>query len=265
MYSDFVLAETAIEHENRNMISICCHSKQREESPSATSRRSLMLFGMTREQPLHHLLHQKGFSLIEVMISAMLGVFLLFGLVQVYLSVKKTYYLQHNLAQIQENGRYAIYFLNKEIRMAGYAACDHKQATVTGNFIDGYASRTTPGSNVITIQSCGYLHSEKVLKKTFYIADTQRKNAAEKHIFGLYEKKSFGPDSDSEEIVSDVSDMQIQYGIADSNQTAIATYKTTAAMTAQDWSKVRSIEIELTMDDKPWNTYIALREHSKQE
>jgi type II secretory pathway component PulJ len=241
------------------MMGLFCHSEQREESPSKP------FYGDPSFHSGRRLLYQHGFSLIELMISTILGIFLLFGLVQIYLSAKKTYIAQQNITHIQENGRYAIYFLNKEIRMAGYAACEHTHPTTQGNFIYGRISYAVPGSDIIEIQSCGNLNGEKILKKSFYIADTKKKNAAGNIIYGLYEKRTASSDGDTEEIVNDVSRIEVQYGIADAEQHAIANYKNTALMTAQDWPKVRSVEIELIIGGKPWNTYIALREPSSAE
>ncbi len=41
----------------------------------------------------------------------------------VYLTNKTTFKVQDSLARLQENARYAVHFLNKEIRMAGYQGC----------------------------------------------------------------------------------------------------------------------------------------------
>ena len=66
---------------------------------------------------------QQGFSLLELIISIGLGVFLLAGAVGVFVSSKTTYRLNDEISWIQENGRYALYLLNEDIRMAGYFGC----------------------------------------------------------------------------------------------------------------------------------------------
>src|SRR6185312_2260102 len=66
---------------------------------------------------------QIGFSLTELLISMVLGAFLLAGLYTVYLGNKKTYETEENLARMQENGRLALQFLNRDVRMAGYMGC----------------------------------------------------------------------------------------------------------------------------------------------
>ena len=45
-----------------------------------------------------------GFSLIEVIIGSAISLFLLAGLVAIYLSIQQTFRLQQALAELQENG-----------------------------------------------------------------------------------------------------------------------------------------------------------------
>jgi type IV pilus assembly protein PilW len=66
---------------------------------------------------------QRGFTLIELMIALLIGVFLMAGVIQIFLSAKQAYRLQENLSRLQENGRFAMDILTKDIRMAGYAGC----------------------------------------------------------------------------------------------------------------------------------------------
>src|SRR5438874_879166 len=74
---------------------------------------------------------QSGMSLVEVMLASALGLFLILGFIQIYLSVQKTFNLQQEIIGIQESGRFAVHFLDERIRMAGYAHCDTKD-----NFIN---------------------------------------------------------------------------------------------------------------------------------
>lgn len=65
----------------------------------------------------------RGFSTLEILIASALGLIIIAGICQVYLSVKNTYQKQANLADLQENIRFATYTLTQNIRMAGYAGC----------------------------------------------------------------------------------------------------------------------------------------------
>ena len=66
---------------------------------------------------------QSGFSLIEIMIALLIGVFLLGGMLQIFSVSQQTYRMQSNLARLQENGRFALDFLAHDIRMVGYWGC----------------------------------------------------------------------------------------------------------------------------------------------
>ena len=68
---------------------------------------------------------QRGLSLVEIMVALTIGVVLLTGVIQIYASTKSTYRLQDNLARMQENGRFALSFLARDVRMAGYHGCSN--------------------------------------------------------------------------------------------------------------------------------------------
>lgn len=63
---------------------------------------------------------QHGFTLVEIMVAITLSMFLVGGLVQIYSSSKRSSILQSTLAEYQENQRFALDFLNRDIRMAGF-------------------------------------------------------------------------------------------------------------------------------------------------
>lgn len=85
---------------------------------------------------------QKGLSLIELMIAITLGLILITGVLQVFISSKTVYTTQQALSRIQETGRLAIDFLARDIRMAGYMGCatrsSEMKVTNTLNDKDNY-------------------------------------------------------------------------------------------------------------------------------
>lgn len=64
-----------------------------------------------------------GFGLIELMIGLVLGSILLLGLSQVFSASRETYQASEGLARVQENGRFAVDFLQRDVRMAGHMGC----------------------------------------------------------------------------------------------------------------------------------------------
>lgn len=66
---------------------------------------------------------QRGLSLIELMISIALGLMLMAGVVQMFLSTKSSYTVQQSLSRIQETGRMAMEFIGHDLRMASVVGC----------------------------------------------------------------------------------------------------------------------------------------------
>ena len=65
----------------------------------------------------------RGFTLVELMVAITIGLIILAVLSQVYVGSKRTYRSQEALSRLQENGRYAIDFLGRDLRVAGYMGC----------------------------------------------------------------------------------------------------------------------------------------------
>jgi type IV pilus assembly protein PilW len=72
-----------------------------------------------RPVKLHELKHQRGLSLVELMIALVLGLFLTVVLLQIFASSKATYTFSDGLARAQENARFAMEPLKRDLRQAG--------------------------------------------------------------------------------------------------------------------------------------------------
>ena len=64
-----------------------------------------------------------GFSLVELMVAMVIGIILMGGVMELYVSNKMAYRTSEAMSRLQENARYALYQLQKDIRMAGYSDC----------------------------------------------------------------------------------------------------------------------------------------------
>ena len=80
---------------------------------------------------------QAAFTLIELMIAMVLSLILMGGVMQIYTGSKTAHRTQAELGRIQENARYAIEAIRKDLRMAGYMGC-FGQATLTNNVKAAY-------------------------------------------------------------------------------------------------------------------------------
>jgi len=68
-------------------------------------------------------LRETGFTLVELMIAVALSVVLLGGVIQIFAGTKATYRQQDNLARLQENARFAIDSIARDLRLSGYRGC----------------------------------------------------------------------------------------------------------------------------------------------
>ena len=89
----------------------------------------------------HH--KQQGLSLVELLVALAISSTLLLGMSSIYLDSRKTDKLGTALSRIQETGRFAIDFLAKDLRMAGYSGCmDPESITLEVNALN--VPNTTP-------------------------------------------------------------------------------------------------------------------------
>ena len=71
----------------------------------------------------------RGYSLIELLISMAIGLFILAGVVTVMLDGKRNFNHQDEISYLQENARFIKDTLSRDIKMAGYAGCGILEAT----------------------------------------------------------------------------------------------------------------------------------------
>ncbi len=66
---------------------------------------------------------QSGLTLVEILVALVISLFLMGGIVQVYLGNKATYRFSDASSRIQENGRFALDQITTDVRMAGFFGC----------------------------------------------------------------------------------------------------------------------------------------------
>jgi type IV pilus assembly protein PilW len=135
---------------------------------------------------IHTKPRQLGATLIEIMIAMLIGLFLLGGLIQIFSGSKQTYRLQDNMSRLQENGRFAMDFITRDVRMTDYWGCvmDAPAGTPSGisgtdnaginssdsiilvgasNAIPVLANQTTVTSDISIASGSGLSQNEMVL------------------------------------------------------------------------------------------------------
>ena len=227
---------------------------------------------------------QKGMTLIEIMIAMLIGVFLMTGVIQIFVSARQAYKLQENLSRLQENGRIAMDLITKDVRMAGYTNYSCLPVNPTANDppfgVTNARCCTTnsvlAGTDIIrifqwpTAGSCPIPAAAKCLtnppdvtcpenannERAFFITNSSQTGLP---VLARYE----GENGISPERVEGIEDMSVLYGVdTDYNVTAkcppvapdiappecyVPNYyvPAQATWTAADWANVVSIRISL--------------------
>ena len=70
----------------------------------------------------------RGVSLIELMVALAIGSLLVLGLVEVFSASRTAYQLSEGLSRVQENGRFAMDYIQRDFRMGGHMGCVNDQA-----------------------------------------------------------------------------------------------------------------------------------------
>ena len=66
---------------------------------------------------------QRGLTLVELMVSVAISLVILSALTYIYVSSRGAYRANEALARVQETGRFALEWLTRDIRQAGYFGC----------------------------------------------------------------------------------------------------------------------------------------------
>ena len=97
----------------------------------------------------------KGVTLIELLIALVISSILIAALYRVFISQQKTYTVQEQVTDMQQNARVGINRMMSEIRMAGFGNVGDVlglPADVNGKKgVNGFTQVVTPGENTITI------------------------------------------------------------------------------------------------------------------
>ncbi|MBX2849678.1 MAG: PilW family protein, partial [Acidiferrobacterales bacterium] len=76
---------------------------------------------MIKQNNTHNV--EQGYTLLEVLIAMALGLFLVGILITVYIGAQGTFRTTNEVSRSQESTRFAVNFLTRDIRMAGYSNC----------------------------------------------------------------------------------------------------------------------------------------------
>lgn len=206
---------------------------------------------------------QRGLSLIELMIAMVLGLLLIAGALQMMLTSQTIHQTTDTLSRIQENGRFALSFLTKSTRMAGYNSSED-EATEGKVFWDGACDTSDPctnngagnASDQIAVlldpsndSDClgNNVGSDKVIVNVYSIddLDNDQINSLYCRGFNLSANTWYSP---AQPLVDGVENMQILYGVSDpAANNAITSYISADGVT--DWASIGAVRISLLVNN----------------
>jgi len=97
-----------------------------------------------RDVAIRHVGNQ-GFSIIELLVAMGISLLLLAGVATMFVSSKGAYEINDRLARLEENGRFALEAISREIRAAGYSGCtSNAEPFVAVNNTNNFISPSDP-------------------------------------------------------------------------------------------------------------------------
>jgi type IV pilus assembly protein PilW len=194
---------------------------------------------------------QTGLSLIEIMIALLIGALLIGGVLQIFIASQQTYRLQENLSRLQENGRIALDFIGRDVRMTSYWGCLARlSGDVFGETFDGISKITLKAAFVTTpTGTCGMF----VDKTAAYYTD-YRSTIVYSINHGVLHK-CCPTNNGAFDLIEGIENMQVLYGV-DTDSDGTSGYGTpnyyVPVNSVTNMEKVVSIRISLlaaTLDD----------------
>ncbi|SNS26974.1 PilW family protein [Pseudomonas segetis] len=209
---------------------------------------------------------QSGLSLVELMIGMALGLILLLGVIQVFLSSRQTLAVNDAMSKLQENGRFGLEFISQSARIAGYtspgtplskpfpieprncalnsgAACS---ANGGGNVSDTVSFTFEPPSIDGAKRDCAgvVIPDNQIIINTYFIAAPDANNPSPALACRSFNRTTNQPVSPTSRLIDGVENMQVLYGIdAGGDSTSVNQFVSADRVT--NWGKVLSVRIAL--------------------
>ncbi len=186
---------------------------------------------------------QRGFTLVELMIAMGIGTFISAGVIALFIGNNRGYDTNEALARVQENGRFAIEHLARDIRQAGSQNFNVIASWPATDYIQGWqgATSTPSGAPIAT-----YTPRTDVVRITYYDISIPTPATVNHTYFigpgtdfpGLRRRVNLNP---AQELIENVYDMQVRYGLDSSGDGEVDTYVSSTS----DWNNVLAVKIDL--------------------
>jgi type IV pilus assembly protein PilW len=216
--------------------------------------------------------HQRGFTLLEIMIAMTIGLFIAGALVTVVQSNKRVFLNQNQLEQMQDGQRMAMTLMADVIQSAGYFP-DPTTNTLTGTMIAAGAfansqsitgGPATPAANGDSISvrymtapqdgilNCSGLPNPNPVGGANILYTNQFSVVTTAGVGQLTCNLTVGATVTPYTLVTGVTNLTVLYGVKTNIGAAgnnVDTYLTAAQMSAANWQSVISVLIKLTFNN----------------
>lgn len=202
---------------------------------------------------------QIGLSMVELLIAMALGLLLMTGVIQVFLTSRQTYAANEAMGRLQENGRFALDFIARNARNAGYidpinlnnlpapialSGCPTSYCTADNisSTSDRIALAMQPVPQDGKRYSCtgdevappAVSNSSAIIYNSFYV-----KNGS---LWCNWGEIGAASAKTEKEIVPGIDSLRVLYGVASSSNSS-STSRYIPATDITDWTLVRSVRI----------------------
>jgi type IV pilus assembly protein PilW len=176
---------------------------------------------------------QLGVTLIELMVSMMLGLGLVAGIGQLFVQSQKSFALQRNLSDMMDDGVFVLEDLAKGLLLAGYSV----DGTVVPNYI-GSNSTDNELYYSFKLGDLSQLNNSICLTGSPAIGST-----ITVHIYSATQVLSCKSGSAAQPLISEVEKLEFRYGV----KTAAGLFYYGKAADVSDWTKVFAVKVFLVL------------------
>lgn len=227
----------------------------------------------------------RGFGLVELMIAMTIGVLLVLGVAQVFLAGRESFALQQKNAALQENARFVLSRISRDLRQVGMFGClDLTRLPATTqdqlpvefsaplSFVDGVLRLVTAVPKYEATQSSGNLSAAQYGAKWLLVSDClSRLEIAEgtdvlavqpTDMVIAVRQIEYRTDQhrlqtrlngrgNFEVLIDDVESFELDFGLVGSadSEALVGGYQST--ITPEQFTKVRSVRVLLSLSDQP--------------
>jgi type IV pilus assembly protein PilW len=204
---------------------------------------------------------QQGLSLVELLVAMVLGLLLTAGALEMMLSSRNLHRTTDSLSRIQENGRFALDFLNRGINMAGYKTsnvdpdaqifnyCGDTFCSADGSGVDSDQIAAVQTADSSNDQDClgNTVDKDDAFANVYYINEVDNISSLYCRGYNITDSSWI---SSAQPLVDGIENMQVLYGINDNAYIGgRRVEKYVSATNVSDWSEINTIRIALLVNN----------------